>query len=153
MWHFCYTVGLHFSFIYSTIMFYTTISLIKYVCMCLFVVAITIAIAFAVLVMVSKAKVLYCINHLILLCILAKINISFIHSWKAGWLWNLRTNIPLVVLLSRVLYGIRLPTHMNVSSGFYNSVNTILNIDYNYVQHIMWAIRYWLSKTIKCCQR
>ena len=37
-------------------MFYTTVSLIKYVCMCLFVVAMKIAIAFAVLVMVSKAE-------------------------------------------------------------------------------------------------
>ena len=46
MWHFCYTVF----FIYRTIMFYTTISLIKYLCMCLFVVAM------AVLVMVSKAE-------------------------------------------------------------------------------------------------
>ena len=49
-------------------MFYTTISLINYVFMCLFVVAITIAIAFAVLVMVSKAESIvlhksYCIMY------------------------------------------------------------------------------------------
>ena len=49
VWHFCYNV--HEFYIY------TTISLIKAVCMCLFVVAITIATdRIAVLVMVSKAE-------------------------------------------------------------------------------------------------
>ena len=66
-------------------MFYTTISLIKYVCMCLFVVAITIAIAFAVLVMVSKAEsiVLYKSSNTIMYTCQNK---YFIHSFMESWL-------------------------------------------------------------------
>ena len=81
MWHFCYTV--HDFFIYRIIMFYTTISLMKYLCMWLFVVAIMIATALQSYVSKAETTVLYLSSCIMYTCQNKYVLPSFPHMQRS----------------------------------------------------------------------